>query len=193
MSTQTISGLHTCKKGNEPKAGDVKTFVIEHKTGKSGKPYIKIKSAGADYGGTPHRIVSASQTDFVDAHGNLSFNLEVEAAGDSAESGPRQAPQSPPQRQNQPQASRPQPEPENALRALMEKLGQVTNAMWLVEKAVSLEHEQAKVSGCPVTDEGFGGKCSSAYREIQPLVQHLPSEPMWSVNAPKERTGEEPF
>lgn len=79
MDTTTINGLHSCKPGNDPVIGQVKLFVIENRKGKSGKPYIKIRSANAENGGTPHRILNAEKTDFVDPHGNLSFNLEVEA------------------------------------------------------------------------------------------------------------------
>ncbi len=80
MHIETISGLHSCKPGNDPVVGQIKTFVIEHRKGKSGKPYIKIRSANAENGGTPHRILNAEKTDFVDQHGNISFNIEVEAS-----------------------------------------------------------------------------------------------------------------
>ncbi len=77
---ETINGLHSCKPGNDPVVGQVKLFVIEHRTGKNNKPYIKIRSANADNGGTPHRILGAEKTDFVDKYGNHSYNLEVEAS-----------------------------------------------------------------------------------------------------------------
>ncbi len=79
MDTTTINGLHSCKPGNDPIVGQVKLFVIQHMTSKKGKPYIKIKSANEENGGTPHRILVADKTDFVDQHGNISFNMEVEA------------------------------------------------------------------------------------------------------------------
>ncbi len=78
--TETINGLHSCKPGNDPVVGQIKLFVIENRKGKSGKPYIKIRSANAENGGTPHRILNAEKTDFVDQHGNISFNIEVEAS-----------------------------------------------------------------------------------------------------------------
>ncbi len=80
MDTTTINGLHSCKPGNEPIVGQVKLFVIQHMTSKKGKPYIKIKSANEENGGTPHRILQADKTDFVDQHGNVSYNMEVEAS-----------------------------------------------------------------------------------------------------------------
>ena len=79
MTTETINGLHSCKPGNEPQIGQVKLFVVQHMTSKKGKPYLKIKSANAENGGTPYRILQAEKTDFVDQHGNVSFNMEVEA------------------------------------------------------------------------------------------------------------------
>lgn len=81
MTTETINGLHSCKPENSPVVGEIKTFVIEqHTSKKSGKPYLKIKSAGVDYGGEPYRILSAKPTNFTDARGNISFSLEVEEA-----------------------------------------------------------------------------------------------------------------
>ncbi len=79
MHTETISGLLSVKPGNEPQQGETRTFAIEHRTSKNGKPWIKIKNAGPDYGGQPYRILQAEKTDFVDQHGNLSFNVEIEA------------------------------------------------------------------------------------------------------------------
>jgi len=79
MDTTTINGLHSCKPGNDPVVGQVKPFVIEQRTGKNNKPYIKIRSANAENGGTPHRILGAEKTDFVDKYGNHSYNLEIEA------------------------------------------------------------------------------------------------------------------
>ncbi len=76
----TINGLHSCKPGNDPVVGQVKLFVIENRKGKSGKPYIKIRSANAKNGGMPHRILQVDKTDFVDQHGNISFNLEIESS-----------------------------------------------------------------------------------------------------------------
>ncbi len=76
--TETLNGLLTQKPGRDPQQGEIKLFTIEHRKGKSGKPYIKIKNATAEMGGQPYRILSAEKTDFVDQHGNISFNLEVE-------------------------------------------------------------------------------------------------------------------
>lgn len=102
MHTETKTGLLSCKPGNEPTEGEVKTFVIEQRLSKKGKPWLKIKSAGPDYGGQPYRIVSAEQTDFVDAHGNLSFNVELEAVqnGQEPQKRPVNAPESSVQRFN---------------------------------------------------------------------------------------------
>jgi hypothetical protein len=79
MTTETINGLHSCKPGNEPQLGQVKLMVVQHMTSKkNGKPYLKIKNANAENGGTPHRILSAEPTGFTDQNGNISFNIEVE-------------------------------------------------------------------------------------------------------------------
>ncbi len=105
--TETINGLLSVKPGNEPQEGETRTFAIEHRTSKNGKAWIKIKNAGPDFGGTPYRILAAEKTDFVDQHGNLSFNVEIEAAVQSMEREPKiigqhgvQAPQSPVTRPN---------------------------------------------------------------------------------------------
>lgn len=80
MTTETINGLHSCKPGNEPQIGQIKSFVVQHMTSKNGKPYLKIKSANAENGGTPHRILQAEPTGFTDSYGNVSFNIEIEPA-----------------------------------------------------------------------------------------------------------------
>lgn len=110
MTTETINGLHSCKPENKPVVGETKTFVVEHKPARNGKkPWIKIRSAGPDYGGEPYRILSAEPTGFTDTHGNISFNIEIEPANDPTKrdypsgSGPEgtpRAPQAPPPRQN---------------------------------------------------------------------------------------------
>ncbi len=77
---ETLNGLLTQKPGRDPQQGEIKLFTVEHRKGKSGKPYIKIKNATAEMGGQPYRILSAEKTDFVDQHGNISFSVEVEAS-----------------------------------------------------------------------------------------------------------------
>ncbi len=80
MHDETINGLLTQKPTSPPPAiGDIRTYAWEQRISqKTGKPWIKIKSETSEYGGKPCKIISARQTDFVDAHGNLSFNLEIE-------------------------------------------------------------------------------------------------------------------
>jgi hypothetical protein len=73
-----ISGLHSCTVGNTPYVGDVKLFVIEQRIGKSGKPWTKITNASADMGGRPHEVMSVTKTDYTDAHGHISFNMEIQ-------------------------------------------------------------------------------------------------------------------
>lgn len=86
----TMNGLHSCKPGNEPTVGETKHFTIEQRIGKSGKPWTKIK---ADREGQPYRVVKAVKTDFVDDHGNVSFNLEIEPSNgtQSREAAPQRA------------------------------------------------------------------------------------------------------
>src|SRR5438128_673468 len=74
------SGLHACKPGNEPVVGQVKTFAVQQMTARSGKPYTKIKSANAENGGQPYKILKAAPTGHTDSYGNISFNLEIEPA-----------------------------------------------------------------------------------------------------------------
>lgn len=79
--TTTINGLLSVKPGNEPVQGETRTFMIEQRPAKGDKKaWIKVKHAGPDFGGEPYRILSASPTGFVDNHGNISFNVEIEAS-----------------------------------------------------------------------------------------------------------------
>jgi hypothetical protein len=87
-----VNGLHACKPGNEPQVGQVKTFVVEQRTGKSGKPYTKIKSASADMGGQPYRITAAKPTGRTDSYGNISFNLDIEPADGTSMPPPQSSP-----------------------------------------------------------------------------------------------------
>ncbi len=82
MTTETINGLHRCQPKNEPQPGQVKTFLVIHNPAKQGKkPWISIKSAAEDKGGTPYKVVSVESTGWEpDQYGNQSYNLEIEAA-----------------------------------------------------------------------------------------------------------------
>lgn len=73
--SDTVSGLHTCKPGNAPSVGQVKSFMVQDMGN-----YIKIRSVTPDKGGQYYKILSAAKTDYADQHGNVSFNLEVEPA-----------------------------------------------------------------------------------------------------------------
>jgi hypothetical protein len=59
-----------------PRVGEQRYFSWQERTGKSGKPYTHVKNEQAEYGGQLCEIISAEQTDFKDAHGNVSFNVE---------------------------------------------------------------------------------------------------------------------
>ncbi len=114
MHTETLSGLHRCQPKNEPQPGQVKTFLVIHNPAKQGKkPWIAIKSAAEDKGGTPYKVVSVESTGWeADQYGNQSYNLEIEAAngafqqakaamtGDDPPFRPGNEPQAPPARQN---------------------------------------------------------------------------------------------
>ncbi len=80
--TETINGLHRCQPKNEPQVGQTKTFLVIHNPAKQGKkPWIAIKSAAEDKGGTPYKVVSVESTGWEpDQYGNQSYNLEIEAA-----------------------------------------------------------------------------------------------------------------
>ncbi len=82
MHTETLSGLHRCQPKNEPQVGQTKTFLVIHNPAKQGKkPWIAIKSAAEDKGGTPYKVVSVESTGWEpDQYGNQSYNLEIEAA-----------------------------------------------------------------------------------------------------------------
>ncbi len=123
MTTETINGLHRCQPKNEPQVGQTKTFLVIHNPAKQGKkPWIAIKSAAEDKGGTPYKVVSVESTGWeADQYGNQSYNLEIEAANGAfqqakaamtnhdidttydridAQQGAQNAPQAPPARQN---------------------------------------------------------------------------------------------
>ncbi len=64
-----------------PTCGSRKEFVWQERIGKSGKPWIKIKNA-QDGEGQLCEILSVAKTDYIDSHGNISFNIEFNPLGD---------------------------------------------------------------------------------------------------------------
>lgn len=77
MDTEIISGLHTCKPKNAPSVGQVKAFICEDRGN-----YIKLRNPDNKKGevGAFYRVTSAEKTNYSDAHGNISFNLDLEPA-----------------------------------------------------------------------------------------------------------------
>jgi hypothetical protein len=59
-----------------PRVGEQRYFSWQERTGKRGNPYTHVKNEQAEYGGQLCEIISSEQTDYKDAHGNLSFNVE---------------------------------------------------------------------------------------------------------------------
>ena len=83
MSEQ-VNGLLTQKPDSPaPAAGNTQRFSWEQRTGKSGKPWIKIKNEGEGYG-SECEVVSAEKTDFTDSHGNVSYNVSFIPTQDGA-------------------------------------------------------------------------------------------------------------
>ncbi len=106
----TINGLLTVKPANAPTVGQIKTFTWRERTGKSGKPYLKVKSETPEYGGQPCKILQAEQTGFTDPHGNVSWNVELEPQGMEQRDAPRKLHDAPDYPRNAPQS--PQIDPE---------------------------------------------------------------------------------
>lgn len=79
-----IEGLLSQKPGRDPEVGQVKCFTVEQRTSKAGKPWTKVKNSTPDMGGQPYRILAVNKTDFVDAHKNVSFNVQIESAPQTA-------------------------------------------------------------------------------------------------------------
>lgn len=77
--SEPVSGLLIVKPDNASHIteGSIHNLVIEKRTSGAGKEWTKLKRDRDN--GSPHRILSARQTDWVDPrHGNISFSLLVE-------------------------------------------------------------------------------------------------------------------
>jgi hypothetical protein len=74
----TIKGLLAQKPTSPvPHVGELHRYSLRERVGKiSGKPWTKVKAEGDGYGQL-YEVVSVEKTDFVDAHGNVSFNIEL--------------------------------------------------------------------------------------------------------------------
>lgn len=82
---ETIEGLHTCKPGNAPSVGQIKSFLVTNEVStRTGNNWTKIRNETPDKGGKHYRIVSVRPTGRKDERGNVSFNLEIEESGASA-------------------------------------------------------------------------------------------------------------
>jgi hypothetical protein len=83
----TINGLLTQKPTSPvPNCGEQHRYSIEQRTSqKTGKPWTKVKAEGEGYGKL-YEVVGVEKTNFVDAHGNVSFNITLVelSGGDSA-------------------------------------------------------------------------------------------------------------
>jgi len=79
--TETINGLHKCQPKNAPEAGTIKNMVVLNMPAKNGKKaWIKITNKKPEEGGSPYRILNVEPLDWEpDPHGNIAFNIEVEA------------------------------------------------------------------------------------------------------------------
>ncbi len=174
--TETINGLHSCKPGNDPVVGQVKLFVIEHRTGKNNKPYIKIRSANAENGGTPHRILSAEPTGYTDKYNNVSYNVEVEASS-SAPSAFQQAratmqkplktdpdwPETERSIGNEPESSVHAQQGEDGVTATRKHLMQTSNLMVLCIKAA--DYVALQLPEVAHTSEQFAGILGQLFKE----------------------------
>lgn len=77
---------------------------------------------------------------------------------------------------------------DEATKTIRRKLMQVMNGFMLVERAVHAQVEAAEKEGIDCDLSNFGGKCSSAYRELNGLISKLPDDhPIWiAKELPKE-------
>jgi hypothetical protein len=68
----SIKGLHVCKLGNAPQAGQVKSFVVNGD---------RIKSKALDQGGQNYTITKVVQSaTYKDSYGNIGYDIEIEPA-----------------------------------------------------------------------------------------------------------------
>jgi hypothetical protein len=86
MSTiTTFNGLLSLKPTSQkPRAGEQRYLSWENRISKNGKEWIKVKNRPVDMGGKLCEIINADQTDFVDAHGNIFFNIEFSPVSDES-------------------------------------------------------------------------------------------------------------
>ncbi len=96
QQNETINGLHSCQPQNEPKEGQIKSFVVLNMPSKgTKKAWLKIKSESREKGGSPYMILSVQPTGYKDDYGNVSFNLEIEPV-DQPQNAPRNVQQASP-------------------------------------------------------------------------------------------------
>jgi hypothetical protein len=62
-----------------PQVGEQRRFTIEQRVSKAGKAWTKLKNA-MNGEGTLCNVTAVRKTDFVDAHDNVSYNVEFETS-----------------------------------------------------------------------------------------------------------------
>lgn len=75
MDTETIRGLLTCKPFNAPSVNQIQCFLVIDKGN-----YTKIARSTPDKGGQYYTILTAEKTNYSDANGNVSYNVDIEPA-----------------------------------------------------------------------------------------------------------------
>jgi hypothetical protein len=71
----TINALLTLKPTSPvPKCGEQHIYSLTERISKTGKPWTKAKAEGPGYGKL-YEVISVEKTDFVDSHGNFSYNI----------------------------------------------------------------------------------------------------------------------
>lgn len=173
-TVDVISGLHTCKPENEPHAGEIKCFSIEKKVSQAGKPWLKVRNSTPDKGGLDYRIVNVKETGFTDAHGNISYNVELERVNDpviyNTPSGPvhKSAIPPPPAQQNA------HSDPVEACKGHLERAGQAMKLC--LEAARVVEMDWSAKYGVQMLPEQFQAITSSFFIDLgrSGLINQLP-------------------
>lgn len=80
-----INGLLTQKPTSPvPHVGEAHRYSLTERISKAGKPWTKVKAEGEGYGKL-YEVVSVEKTDFVDSHGNVSYNVDLIEVSGAAE------------------------------------------------------------------------------------------------------------
>jgi len=167
-TVDVLSGLLTQKPGRDPEPGQIKCYLVEKRTSANGTDWLKVKNSTPDKGGSNYRIVAVQPTDFTDAHGNISFSIQLEPAQTVAPMTPQSMPMLAAASQT------PAPDSTETCKQHLERAGQAM--VMVMKEAIKVATEWEAIAKSPLPPEHLQALCASLFINLDRsgMIDQLP-------------------